>query len=591
MKKSVFSKLLLMNIAVVAAAMLVIALLLPRLISGHIFSQREKELAGKGAELIRLAEDYYAGQISEDNFLEMLISLDRFLDARIWVVDREGRVDKASSGGRRHHGRRLELAEEQALRLARGEIVTTRRYQGPFDQIMLSVGVPASPERGSPLGAVILHAPVQGINAAVNSLLKYVLWSGLAAITLASLAGYLFSRRFARPLVEMTRAAQNMGRGDYSGRVALKSEDELGQLACSLNLLAGQLEETIGALERGKRKFESMVRGMQEGVVGVNSAGELIYFNEAAQKMLYLDAAAIGQPVEQTLPEEVPADPFRETLAGGKGRAVQVSFGDNIYSVHVSPVEDETEEPPGAVALVQDISEAARLERMRRDFVAHVSHELRTPLTILRGYAEALLDGTAGAAEKTRYLGIIRTEIERLNRLISDLLDLSRFQAGGLQLHREELNLAGLAREIRTGLQSRLAEKRVALEIEIDRDTAVIGDRDRIVQVLLNLVENALRYSPEGGEIGLSAREMEGSKVEISVRDCGPGIAAEELPQLWERFYRVERSRDRKEGGTGLGLAIVKEIIEAHGESVAVYSAPGEGSTFRFTLPLSLPSL
>lgn len=588
MRRSVLGRLLLINITVVAAAMVVIALLLPQLIAGHIFREKERELAGKGAELARLAERYYAGGIGEESFSELLLSLDRFLDARIWISDGEGRVVKTSHGhGRSHHGKGPRLTQEQSGRLSRGETIITRRYQDYFDQVMLSVGVPLFSGTGAPAGAIILHAPVRGIRETINSLLYHVLLSGLAALLLASLAAYFLSRRFSRPLLEMTRAAQRMGQGDYSRRIRVDSADELGQLALSLNALAGQLEKTITALQRGKRKYESMVTGMLEGVIGVNGRGELTYFNNAAKMMLRLNEAARGSPIERVMPEAGLAAPFLRTIAGGEPERATVVLGERAYSIQISPVEDDDGGSPGAVGLLHDISEAERLERMRREFVADVSHELRTPLTVLRGYSEALLDGTAGTAEKRRYLEVIRSEIERLNRLITDLLELSRLQFRGLELHESRFNLRDLAGELESGLRSRLGAKKIALVIGIAREIEVIGDRDRIMQVLLNLLENALRYSPEAGKIELTAHPAGEHRVKVSVRDEGPGIAEKEMPHIWKRFYRIDRSRDRKGGGTGLGLAIVKEIIEAHGESVAVSSAPGQGSTFSFTLPLA----
>jgi signal transduction histidine kinase len=588
MRRSVLSRLLLINITVVAAAMAVIALLLPQLIEGYIFAQKERELTAKGAELARLVENYSAGEIGEESFSELLLSLDRFLDARIWIVDEDGRVVRTSHGhGRSHHGKGPRLSPEQSSRLSRGETIVTRRYQDYFDQVMLSVGVPLRSGAGAPAGAIILHAPVVGIRETINSLLRYLLLSGLAALLLASLAAYFLSRRFSRPLQEMTRAARSMGRGDYSRRIPVDSEDELGQLARSLNALAGRLEETITALQRGKRKYESMVTGMLEGVVGVNGRGELTYFNDAAKRMLHLDEAARGSPLGEALPDAELTAPFLRTLAGGEPERATVGLGERVYSIQVSPVEDDDGGSPGVVGLIHDISEAERLEKMRREFVADVSHELRTPLTVLRGYSEALLDGTAGTNEKRRYLEVIRSEIERLNRLINDLLELSRLQARGLELYESRFNLRELAGELESGLRSRLGTRKIALEIGIAREIEVSGDRDRIMQVLLNLLENALRYSPEAGKVTLAARPVEDRRVEVSVRDEGPGIAEKELPHIWERFYRVDRSRDRKGGGTGLGLAIVKEIIEAHGESVAVSSAPGQGSTFSFTLPLA----
>jgi two-component system sensor histidine kinase ResE len=587
LKKSLFSKLLIMNIGVIAAALVVIALLLPQLISGYIFNQKERELTAKGTELARLTEGYLEETISEESFLELLASLDRFLEARIWVVNRDGLVIKASYGERLfRRGPYLRLSEEQVKQLSRGETLTARRYLPHFEQVMLSVGVPVlfGADR-VPAGAIILHAPVTEIKATVSSLLKFVLFSGLAAVVLASLLGYFFSRRLSRPLQEMSAAARRMGRGHFSSRIKISSEDELGQLAFSLNYLAERLEHTITALQREKSKFKSMVAGMREGVVGVNSAGELVYLNNTAREMLQLDDASLGRPVAEVFPSPRLAAPFLHSLAGGKPEAATVDLKDRYYSVRVSPAEDETDATPGAVGLIQDISETERLEQMRRDFIANASHELRTPLTVLKGYAEALLDGTADDTRKTRYLQIIKTEIERLNRLVTDLLDLSRLQAGRLALRRERLSLVDLAVELGDRLKPQLKEKRLRLEAAIPENAPVWADRDRIQQVMQNLVENAVRFSPHGGTIFITAAVEPGGKVKIAVRDEGPGIPAEDLPHIWERFYRAEKSRDRKKGGTGLGLAIAREIIEAHGETIAVASTAGQGTVFSFTLP------
>ena len=265
MRRSVLGRLLLINITVVAAAMVVIALLLPQLIAGHIFREKERELTGKGAELARLVERYYAGGIGEESFSELLLSLDRFLDARIWISDGEGRVVKTSHGhGRSHHGKGPRLTQEQSGRLSRGETTITRRYQDYFDQVMLSVGVPLFSGTGAPAGAIILHAPVRGIRETINSLLYHVLLSGLAALLLASLAAYFLSRRFSRPLLEMTRAAQRMGQGDYSRRIRSIQRTSWGSWP-SPKCPGWPVGENDHRPAAGKRKYESMVTGCSKG--------------------------------------------------------------------------------------------------------------------------------------------------------------------------------------------------------------------------------------------------------------------------------------------------------------------------------------
>lgn len=588
MKKSLFLKMLLMNIAVVATALAVIALLLPQLISGYIFSQKENELTAKGKELARLTASYHDGRIDDDSFLELLLALDQFLEARIWVVNPEGQVIKASYGERQfRRGPRLHLSAEQVKQMASGEIVVGHRYMPHFEQVMLSVGVPVIlGGQMEPAGAIVLHAPVTEINATVANLRRLVLYSGLTAVFLASILGFIFSRRLSRPLKEMTVAAKRMGRGEYSSRINVASEDELGQLAFSLNSLAGKLEKTISALQQEKDKFKSMVSGMLEGVVSVNGAGIVTYVNRPAKQMLGLEEISPGCSVTELCPSPELAAPFLDTLTGKKPESATVTFNGNHYLIRVSPAEDESGCTQGAVALIQDISETERLEQMRRDFIANVSHELRTPLTVLRGYTEALIDGTVEQGAQARYLQIIRSEINRLNTLIEDLLDLSRLQAGRLQLNRKPFNIKELTVELVTRIKPRLEEKGLTARIGIAPDLVVIGDRNRILQVMLNLLENAIRFSPEKGTLAIDATIGPEKKARIEIHDEGPGIPPEELPSIWERFYRVEKSRDRSKGGTGLGLAIVREIIEAHDETVIVENAATQGAVFSFTLPL-----
>jgi two-component system phosphate regulon sensor histidine kinase PhoR len=278
-----------------------------------------------------------------------------------------------------------------------------------------------------------------------------------------------------------------------------------------------------------------------------------------------------------------------KVLKSGQPQSGEITLifpAERILDAHAAPVLGERLEPQGAVLVLHDISEIRRLERVRAEFVANVSHELKTPITAIKGFAETLLEGALyNPRSCEEFVNIIADEAERLNRLINDLLSLSRIESRELRLQLEPLELGHEIKQIADMIRPRFQKKELALSVLAPGKPVVAqADRDRLEQVLLNLLENSLMYTPSGGRVEVAVREEEGMAV-VSVRDTGIGIPPDDLPRIFERFYRVDRARSRKLGGTGLGLAIVKHIVDAHGGRVWVESELGQGSTFYFTLP------
>ncbi len=593
MKKSIFRKLLSMNLLVIMVTLLIIAILLSRLVSSYIYEQKERELSAKGRELSQLIVDSQEGRHNEDTTLYILSTLDQFWEARIWVVDRRGLVVMASHG--EQHFRkapRFMISEtEQLEQILAGETVAVRRFMPRFEETMLSVGVPvvAGNSSGEVLGAVFLHSPITGIEAVASQLRSLIALAGLAAVILASILGYFYSLHLSSPIKEMTGIAKKMSGGDFSQRIKTDAKDEIGQLGNSLNYLSQHLQETMSILKEEKENFESMVTSMHEGVVGVDSLGCVVYFNAAAAEMLALPKQAVGLKLEQLFTNPQLLEAFNKTLDQGKLALVVVRSADLVLSVHISPVIKGDSERWEAVALIQDISEAEKLEKMRREFIANVSHELRTPLTTIRGFTESLRDGTASEPTlKKRYLNIIAEESERMGTLIEDLLDLSRLESGRMEIEQLPFSLKETAASVVSRLQSIILKKELQVCLEIPELPLLEGDKYRIEQVLRNLLENAAGFVPAGGRIHVKAVSKEALGVmEISVEDNGPGIPVKELPHIWERFYRVEKSRSPREGGTGLGLSIAKQIVETHGGHIWAQNAPGGGAVFKFNLPVA----
>jgi two-component system phosphate regulon sensor histidine kinase PhoR len=379
-----------------------------------------------------------------------------------------------------------------------------------------------------------------------------------------------------------------MSAGDLSVSVRPHGSHEIGRLGEMFNWMADRLRATITTLSAEQKKLAAVVGSMTDGVIATDRHGVVILANRAATDLL-------GWPDGGDGPRRVEWPRLRAVLddAALHGRICAEELppaetANRLIEVHCAPISGEDGRPAGAVAVLRDVGELRRLERARRELTANVSHELRTPLTSIKGFAETLLAGAMrDEATCRRFLEIIDQETNRLVKLVDDLLDLSQLESKRLSLELGHVRV----REVVADAVLRMKSLAGGRELELrpaDSDPSVVADRDRLAQVLTNLLDNAIKFTPEGGRIAVGWRSLNG-EVEVTVADTGPGIPPADLPHVFERFYKADRSRSPVPGGTGLGLAITKHIIEAHGGRIRVASTPGEGTTFAFTLPRDAP--
>ncbi|WP_406678163.1 ATP-binding protein [Neomoorella carbonis] len=599
--KSITTKLWLLLVSLVVVSLLAIGLSLHQLLGNYYSRQQVDDLLATGEMLAQSLAGADAGNLSGQADI-----LSKVAGAGVMIIDRNGLVISCSSDagtgmgmgmgmrmgrgwshGLHHSGgwpaTGMHLDGDEIRQVLAGNTVIKRGYQEIFNSRMLVVAVPIKTAGGVD-GAVILFAPEASLSAAIAAVDRLILYSGMGAVLLATLLAFFAARRVTRSLKQMSLTARQMARGDFSGRVPVTSDDELGQLAASFNFLAEELARTVAALSREKEKLDRVIRGMTDGVLAFKPDGRVLFANPQAEKLL-----GLSLPPGSGLPEELLA-PFRAALEG-EGTAGEIRWRQQIFAVRAAPFQGEEPGSRAAVAIIQDITAQKQLEQLRREFLASVSHDLRTPLTFIQGYAEALADGlAAGEKERQEYTNIILAEAGRLRRLVDDLFDLNKMAAGQLSLEMADVNigelLAGVARKYRP----LLAEHKLELEAEIPPSLPEIrADAGRLEQIMANLLDNARHHTPPGGRIGITAG-LVGNEIKISVADTGSGIPPEDLPYIWERFYKVDKSRSRRDGGSGLGLAIVKSLVEAHGGRVEVESQLGKGSTFSFYLPLHIDS-
>jgi len=408
---------------------------------------------------------------------------------------------------------------------------------------------------------------------------------GMAA---AWFVGSRLSRRITRPLEEFTQVAERVSAGDFAGRAPVDDTEELGRLGNTFNTMADKLRQKIQEISEEQKKIEAIIGGMVDAVVATDRYGRVILLNRAAEELFHVSrAAAQGRPAREVLMDSRLVGMLEEATARGRVTATEVPGGaadERVIEAHCAPIKGEGE-VIGAVVVLRDVTVLRHAERLRRELTANVSHELRTPLTSIKGFAETLLEGAmSDEATCRRFLTIIDGEADRLVKLVDDLLALSRLESKGVTLELAQVDLNQLVAQTVDKLRPLAEDSQLLIGHSGSSGVVVIADADRLEVVLTNLIDNALKYTPPGGRVEVEVLPTD-HDVTVTVTDSGRGIPPDDLPHVFERFYRADRSRTRRSGGTGLGLAIAKHIVEAHGGTIAVRSRLDEGTTFLFTLP------
>jgi two-component system phosphate regulon sensor histidine kinase PhoR len=501
------------------------------------------------------------------------------LGRRITVIAHDGSVlgdsekDGAALLAMENHGNRPEV--RQALSGHLGEAL---RVSATIGTGYLYLAIPAAGGR-----VIRVSEPLREVTRAVQRVQRGIFGVGVIALLLTGLLSFGFSRVVTLPLRRLAEAARGMAAGDLSRRAHSPGRDELGEMADALNLLAGELQRRLGQLEGERAEMQALIDAMSEGVIAVDAQGRVRRTNPAAREMFALAADPRGLAPQEVARRPAFLDAVARVLAGEPLPPSELSVDGHHLLATAQPLPGG-----GAVMVFLDVSQLRRLEGVRRDFVANASHELKTPLTVIRGYSETLLDPELPAGLRVKFAETVKLNADRLQRIVDDLLDLSRLESGAWRVEPEVVALADVARDAWGGFRDQAAEREVELGVEVPPEWAwAWADPAALRQIFSNLFSNALRYTPRGGRIEVRAgpgRQPE--TVALEVRDSGSGIPSSHLPRVFERFYRVDAARSREEGGTGLGLAIVKHMVEEHGGQVEAESRLGQGTTIRFTLPL-----
>jgi len=459
------------------------------------------------------------------------------------------------------------------------------RYSETLRNDMLYAALPFRSATGQ--DAVLrLALSMSSINAAKHEFRAVLGWSLLAAAITVVFFSNLLAGVSTKSLHAVAAIASKIGKGEIGTRVPVVSGSEVGELARVLNEMAQKTEEQLERLSAEKNRLDTILKGMGEGIMVADPQGVVTLVNPAFRELFGMKDEIEGRQLIDISRHPALHESFRGVIALGQERVEELQLHapkEKTVLTHWVPLM-ENGVLTGVVAVFHDISDIRQLEKIRRDFVANVSHELRTPVTIIKGYAETLLAGALeNPQQATRFVNIMYSHADRLAALIQDLLTLSQLESGTIALEARSVSVHDIAEHVVALLEQKIRERRISIDIlGLAGAPGVLADPGRLEQVFVNLVDNAVKYTPAGGSVTLTATAEE-DRVVVAVRDTGIGIPSRDLPRIFERFYRVDSARSREEGGTGLGLAIVKHIVQQQGGTVSVESS-GQGSIFYVTL-------
>jgi len=576
-------KLFLAVFGVSSAALLLVATMVSVTLPDQTYRRIEQSLISE-ARLVADVLSAHERDMPQSAIEDEAIRLGRTLPARVTLISGDGVVvgDSMVRGealaGLENHATRPEVTQARA-----GGVGVSRRHSATLQTDMLYVAVPVDHPR---MQIVRLALPLTEVEQQVASVRRMTLIalgvSLVAALGLAWVASLMLGRR----LGAIAAAARRVASGDLSQRVRDYERDELGTVARVLDGTVRELASRAAELEQDRARTEAILSGMVEGVMAVNNQGRVQIINAAAREMLAIDEGGVGGHYLETIRSPGVTALLAAALRGEAPPHLELSpirAPGRLLVARAAPI--STASVSGAVLVLHDITDLRRADRVRRDFVANVSHELRTPLTAIRGYVEALSDEPAGPEERARFLEIIARHVSRMERLVRDLLRLA-----GLDARQEPVEsspcplqtlMAGAVADLATQIDARRQDVRIAVDPAVAN---IRTDPAKLQDVLRNLVENAVNYSPEGRRIDLAARPEAGG-IAITVSDQGPGIPEPDLERIFERFYRVDKARSRESGGTGLGLSIVKHLVDLLGGSVRAANRPEGGAVFTVSLP------
>lgn len=580
--RSVVGKLAITILLLVSFVLFILTIFLLQFFEDFHIQEAEQDMLQTATKVSVLVESHEHKQLITETTERVKDPTSRvaivFDDGELWVSDSE---DSSLAKLEEDWLKRDELSKV----LTDNQQIRKQIHLPGNEREAMIVGVPIDNQNA----AIYVYQSLNVIDQTKAETTKIIFLAAGIAIVLTTIFAFFLSTRITSPLIKMREAAFDLARGEFNTKVPILTHDEIGELALAFNRMGRQLKFHLNALRQEKEQLSSIVSSMADGVITLSRSGEMIVTNAPADRFIedwYYENNLTYDAEKRKLPDEL-YEILQEVIEGEKEAIHELSLQGRNWVMLMTPLYDQSY-VRGAVAVIRDMTEERRMDKLREDFIANVSHELRTPISMLQGYSEAIVDDIAETKEEKNELAkIIHEESLRMGRLVNELLDLARMEAGHIHLNKEPVEINPYVERILKKFKGLAHENEITLTLEKQIDEPVAKfDPDRIEQVFTNLIDNAIRHTSKNGYVSVKVTNSK-TDFQVEIQDTGSGIPEEDLPFVFERFYKADKSRtrDKKKKGTGLGLAIAKNIIDAHHGSINVNSKLNQGTAFHFRIP------
>jgi len=589
-KKNITFKLTLGFLTIVIVSTLLIGIIALSIFKNNIYEIKRNNMKKHAFEISNTIKPYMSQNINKKDFINIINLIDSIDNAKLWIVDSSKNIISASN----NKDTALTYINDADVKKTYNSI-TEKVFTGAetygeiynpyYKEYMMTTAVPIKNSSNTVVGAVILNSSVLDLSNSINKFFIYIILTLIGEICLAGFMGYYFSKNISKPIKKINFSALELARGHYGLKTNIYQKDEIGELANSFDLLSLKLKYTLGELFEEKTKLSNVLTSMNEGILSLDTNFHIINMNQSTLDLLSLKNIESDTKINEILLKLNIIEEFNSTISSNTKKSIVKKYLNKILNFSISPIRNNLNKVIGGVILIQDVSEKEKLEQMRKDFISNVSHEFRTPLTVIKGNLESIVDGITQPECIRDTCVTLLNESNRLERMVKDLLNLSKLESGKLEINFNELDVNMLISDTLRSLKPLMDNKNLDLQLSLQNNLpSLSSDYDKLKQLLIIFLDNGIKFSEDRGFLRISTY-TNSANIFIAIEDNGIGIPKDEIQYLGEKFFKADKSRDSKTEGTGLGLSIAKRLVKVLNGHFSIKSELTKGTRITISFP------
>ena len=582
-KKNIALKLTLGFLTIVIISTLFIGIIALNMFKNNVYEIKKNNMQKHALSISQTIEPYMTDTSNKTEFTKIIHLINAIDNSKIWIINSDKSIITASDSNIDNITYINDIEVNKTFKDINEKVLTgtegySEVYNPYYKENMMTITVPIK-NKNKIIGAVMLNSSTADLSNSMDKFFKYLMLTILGELFLVGFMGYYFSINISKPIKKINGAALELARGHYGIKTNIYQKDEIGELSSSFDLLSLKLEYTISKLFEEKNKLSNIITSMTEGIIALDANFNIINVNQSAIDLLSIKGIESNEVIIKVLSELTIRSQFNSAINNNEKKSIIKGYEKKVLEFSISPIKNNSNEIIGGVILIQDISEKEKLEQMRKDFISNVSHEFRTPLTVIKGNLESIIDGMTQPEDIADTCVTLIKETNRLERMVKDLLDLSKLESGTLEIEFIPLDINLLINDTIRSFKPLISNKNIDLQLYLQSNvTTILSDYYKLKQLLIIFLDNAIKFSRCKGILEVSTK-VDNKNMYITIKDNGIGIPKDEIQHLGEKFFKADKARNSKVQGTGLGLSIAKRLVKVLKGNFTIESDLGKGTT------------